>query len=98
MGQDVLDSDRAGAGAIVLMAGATACYALSGVLIGRWLRHVPAFALGFAQVGFSTLYLLPIALGQEPIRTPDFHAGSYRESAGSRGRRIGPGDRRDSCG
>ena len=75
MGQDMLDSDRAGAGAIVLMAGATACYALAGVLIGRWLRHVPAFPLGFAQVGFSALYLLPIALATGAYSHADFTPG-----------------------
>ena len=62
MGQDMVESDRAGAGAIVLMAGATACYAMSGVLIRRWLQHVPAFPLAFVQIGVSALTLVPIAL------------------------------------
>jgi drug/metabolite transporter (DMT)-like permease len=76
MGQDMLNSDRAGAGAIVLMAGATACYAMSGVLISRWLRHVPPFPLAFAQIGFSALCLLPIALVSRAYSQAEFSPGA----------------------
>ena len=75
MGKDILDSDTAGVGAILLMACATACYALAGVLIARWLKHVAAFPLAFGQIGFSALYLAPIALATGAYAHADFSAG-----------------------
>ena len=62
MGQDLFNSDGAGARAIVIMAGATACYALSNVLIGRSLRDLAPLPLAAGQLGFAALFLVPIAL------------------------------------
>lgn len=76
MGQDLFESDTRGAGAILLMAFATACYALSGVLISRWLRTVSPVALAFGQIGFSVLYLLPVALATGAYAHADFHPGA----------------------
>lgn len=81
MGQDLLESDTRGAGAILLMAVATACYALSGVLIARWLKTVSPVALGFAQIGFSALFLAPVALGTGAYDHADFHPGAIASLA-----------------
>ncbi len=62
MGQDMLDADREGMAAILLMATATACYAFSGVFISRWLKHVKPLPLAASQITFCAIYLIPVAL------------------------------------
>ncbi len=62
MGQDMLNADRAGMIAILLMAAATGCYALSNVCISRWLKHVRPLPLAASQITFCALYLMPVAL------------------------------------
>jgi drug/metabolite transporter (DMT)-like permease len=47
---------------IALIVLATACYGFSAVSIRRWLKHVPPIPLTVAQVGFASLYLMPVAL------------------------------------
>lgn len=75
MGRDVLNSDGPGARAILILAGATACYALSGVIISRWLREVPALPLATTQIGFAALCLLPVAIVTGAYSNADFSLG-----------------------
>ena len=62
MGEDLLDVGSNESRAIVIMLGATMCYALSGVFIRRRMGHVPAVGLAAGQMGFAALALWPLAL------------------------------------
>ncbi len=62
MGEDMLSAGSTGSTAVLIMIGATMCYGISAVSIRRFLSHVPAVVLAFAQLGFATLFLWPVAL------------------------------------
>ena len=62
MGKDLLHADSSGSLAILILLFATFCYGFSAVIIRRFLHHVPAIFLASAQLGFASLYLVPLAL------------------------------------
>ena len=75
MGQDMLNADREGIGAILMMATATACYGFSSVFISRWLRQVKPLPLAASQIGFCAIYLAPVALATGAYSHIDVAAG-----------------------
>ena len=77
MGEDMLSAGSTGSTAVLIMIGATMCYGISAVSIRRFLSHVPAVALAFAQIGFATLYLWPAALFTGAFATAEMGAGQW---------------------
>jgi drug/metabolite transporter (DMT)-like permease len=57
--------------------GTATCYAIGGLLVGRWLSHVPNTHVAFAQIGCATLLLAPLGIAQSPDHWPGWDtAGS----------------------
>ena len=63
-------------GALAVVGTAT-CYAVAGLLTGRWLSGVGNAQIAFGQIGFAALWLAPLAVVQRPSTWPGFDvAGS----------------------
>lgn len=68
-------------GALAVVGTAT-CYAVAGLLTGRWLAGVGNAQIAFAQIGFAALWLLPLAVVQRPGDWPGWGVGGAILSLG----------------
>ncbi|MBM3677604.1 MAG: DMT family transporter, partial [Actinobacteria bacterium] len=57
------DTELAGALAVV---GTATCYAVSGLLLGRWMAGVPKTHVAFSQIAVGTLLLAPVGAAEIP--------------------------------
>jgi drug/metabolite transporter (DMT)-like permease len=63
--------------AALAVVGTATCYAIGGLLVGRWLSHVPNTHIAFAQIGCASLVLAPFGIAQAPEHWPGWDtAGS----------------------
>lgn len=56
-------------GALAVVGTAT-CYAVAGLLTGRWMSGVGNAQIAFGQIAFAGLWLLPFAIAQRPAAWP----------------------------
>jgi drug/metabolite transporter (DMT)-like permease len=58
-------------GALAVVGTAT-CYAVAGLLTGRWMSGVGNAQIAFGQIGFASLWMAPAAIVQHPDHAPSW--------------------------
>ena len=68
-------------GALAVVGTAT-CYAIAGLLTGRWMSGVGNAQIAFGQIGFAALWMAPAAIVQHPDGWPGWGVGGAILSLG----------------